>query len=80
MQHDSGAPAFNNIDDLLADKIVKHSMKHTDHPEPEETVQPTTQKHYTQKKRSSHRFTVKLLLACIVIGLLYVLSRSSRNS
>lgn len=30
MKLDSGAPAFENVDELLADRIVKHSRRHSE--------------------------------------------------
>ena len=30
MEHECGAPAFDNIDDVLADRIVNHSRTHSD--------------------------------------------------
>jgi hypothetical protein len=34
MKNDCGSPAFENIDDILAEKIVAHSIRHTGEAEP----------------------------------------------
>ena len=91
MQHDSGAPAFDNIDDLLAEKIVTHSKKHTNHPDPNTPVSSVKQstisdsadggaKNYEPAGKSPHRLTTILLITLIAVSILYLFTHSSRNT
>jgi len=91
MQHDSGAPAFDNIDDLLAEKIVNHSKKHTNHPDPNTPVSSVEQpkfsdsvdgqaKSYEPVRKSPHRLTTILLITLVAVSILYLFTHSSRNT
>lgn len=87
MQHDSGAPAFDNIDDLLAEKIVNHSIKHTDHPKQEPVSSPEQPDEvggqrtgYEHVRKPPHKLTVFLIISLIVLSILYLLTHSSKNS
>lgn len=88
MQHDPGAPAFDNIDDLLTEKIVDHSRKHSNHPQPRHPLHqqarkqdtPTAPRTDNQRKTVTHSLTSYALVILIVISILYLLTRISRNS
>jgi hypothetical protein len=90
MQHNPGAPAFDNIDDLLAEKIVNHSRKHSDHPQPRQPLHHQHREQYAatspgtgkQGKPATHSFTryALVILIIISISILFLLTRTFRNS
>jgi hypothetical protein len=80
MHHDSGAPAFDNIDDLLADKIVRHSRTHSEQTEKPETTaenQPEEETVDTSKKSTSSITGFSLVFALIILILLFFVYRLS---
>ena len=80
MHHDSGAPAFDNIDDLLADKIVRHSRSHSGQTGKPETVAenlPREETVDTSKKSTPARTGFSLVLVLIIFALLFFVYRLS---
>ena len=74
MQDECGAPAFDNIDDLLADKIINHSRNHSDQTEKETSkVSPSPQSNSKNKIDQSRRGSGKLLIVVflIILGLFF---------
>jgi len=72
---DCGAPVFENIDELLTEKITRHSREHSDGSvTPSDTSPPST----PQESRSSRK--PLLLGLAVIICMLFLLYRMSVRS
>lgn len=72
MNNDCGAPVFNNVDELLSEKIASHSLKHTDSsttPAAPYPVPPSA----SAEKAPAHRKTHGRINICISILLLIII-------
>ena len=88
MKSDCGAPAFENIDDLLAEKITRHSVHHSDTSSPapsqaQERVRRTTaspSKSTPTAKAGGNNTLLILLLLLLIAAVLYnTISRPSSD-
>ena len=85
MKPEPGAPAFDNIDDLLADKIVNHGRDHADRstvddpaPTGESTTIPPSEE-ATHARPTASAILVAALIAGTVLFLLYRLFNRESN-
>ena len=80
MDHECGAPAFDNIDDVLAERIVNHSRAHSDRTPPpvgHDPDSPPATENPNGKEHTATGFPPAGLLigGIIVISLLLLLYR-----
>ena len=77
MKSESGAPAFDNVDELLAERIVKHSRRHTEQPgkQPSSPAgkQPTPEavQEEDQDENSGPLIVAATIVLLVVLFLLY---------
>jgi len=70
MKSDIGAPAFDNIDEILSEKITRHSIHHSD----SSTVQPPrvhtpTNKNTPTNEKSRLALIITIIMVVIVVFL-----------
>jgi hypothetical protein len=84
MEHECGSPAFDNIDDVLANRIVNHSRTHSDRTEPSPDVQPDaaspTSRATSESGHSGSYAKLFLLTGVILLVLLILLNRQFTRS
>jgi F0F1-type ATP synthase membrane subunit a len=85
MNKDKGEPAFNNIDEILANKIISHTQENVreegqpkPEPEPEKPIDKTPESPIVQHKETK-RSNNTLMLWIIIVTLVVVLLWFTRN-
>lgn len=85
MKPESGAPAFDNIDELLTDKIINHGRDHANRPETgaqaAEPDQQTVPVEHIElgKGPSAKTIIVALALTSMIFLILYRLLKRQQN-
>ncbi|MBN1578665.1 MAG: hypothetical protein JW913_19025 [Chitinispirillaceae bacterium] len=80
MKHESGAPAFENIDDLLAERIVSHSKRHSGRPDERPSTPPVHQRPpapQPPEEEKGNSGTMIVAAALALLALLFLLYRLS---
>ena len=82
MDHECGISAFDNIDDVLADRIVNHSRSHSDRtePPPEKRGASASPEKIIPECTGNDGIPVRILIVCaLVIGIAVFLYRFTRR-
>lgn len=76
MKHESGAPAFENIDDLLAERIVSHSRRHSGRPKERRAAPPVKDNpsaEIPREENDEHSGTLFFTLALALLAFFFLL-------
>lgn len=68
MKQETGSPAFENINELLSEKIITHSRKHLSTRKNEQTIPPPS---FLPPKRL-HRIGIIILIVVTIIGVISI--------
>jgi hypothetical protein len=80
MKQESGAPAFDNVEDVLAERIVKHGKQHSGMPDEDASASndpPCAPSPPEAKKNRSCRLIILLMM--VLCGLLLLSYRLSHH-
>lgn len=76
MKQETGSPAFENISELLSEKIITHSRKNLNTHKKESAIPPSS---FSPSKRL-HRIVIVVLILITIIGIISIelVSRGKR--